>query len=130
MRRMLVALMGRPYQLSLTVARLRRGVTACCWLVGVCLTLQAAVWSIAYFTQVRFEEPESRATATERPANGQVQPEAASDRRSTSRQATATATAPPAELVPAAPPAPIRSQADRIMQWSIEASAPVGAVCL
>lgn len=46
---------ARPYQLSLTIARLRRGVTVCCVLVSLCLLVQCAAWAIAYFTQVRFD---------------------------------------------------------------------------
>src|SRR5262245_14597865 len=42
-----------PY-VSLSLARLRRGVTICCWIVGLSLVTQILVWGMATFMDVRY----------------------------------------------------------------------------
>ena len=49
-----------PY-VSASLARLRRGVTLCCWIVGLSLVAQMLIWAVATFMDVRFQElPDNR----------------------------------------------------------------------
>lgn len=43
-----------PY-VSVSLARLKRGVTFCCWIVGLSLVTQLMVWCVATFMDVRFQ---------------------------------------------------------------------------
>lgn len=45
--------MQSPY-VSLALSRLRRGVTTCCWVVGMALVIQTMIWAVATFMDVRF----------------------------------------------------------------------------
>jgi hypothetical protein len=45
-----------PYHsVGLAMGRLRKAVNFCCWVVGAALALQVVVWSLATFTEVRYQ---------------------------------------------------------------------------
>lgn len=48
---------------SMAFRRLRVGVISCCWIVGLALAAQMVVWSLATFTQLRYEVVEEKAEA-------------------------------------------------------------------
>jgi hypothetical protein len=51
--------MQTPY-VSISLTRLRRGVTMCCWVVGLALVAQLLVWCFATFMDVRYTIIEDR----------------------------------------------------------------------
>lgn len=48
--------------IGVALARLRFSVVCCCWLVGVALAAQVVIWSLATYTDLRFETPEEPAS--------------------------------------------------------------------
>ena len=46
---------AKTYSIELAFRRLRLGVLGCCWIVGLALTVQLVVWSLARYTDMRFE---------------------------------------------------------------------------
>ena len=51
--------MQTPF-VSISLVRLRRGVTLCCWIVGLALVTQLLVWGFATFMDVRYQVLEDR----------------------------------------------------------------------
>jgi hypothetical protein len=51
--------MQTPF-VSISLVRLRRGVTMCCWIVGLALVTQLLVWCFATFMDVRYQVLEDR----------------------------------------------------------------------
>jgi hypothetical protein len=57
----MIAVMNRG--VSLALARLRRGVVVCCWVIGMAVFAQLIIWSLATYTDVRHEVIEQVAEA-------------------------------------------------------------------
>src|SRR5262245_18676713 len=60
-----------PY-VSISLSRLRRGVTLCCWIVGLAATAQALVFCVAAFMDLRYEELRERAPTAMIVASGEA----------------------------------------------------------
>ncbi len=48
--------LSSPRHVSLALGRLRLGVLGCCWAIGLALLVQMTAWSLASFTDLRFEQ--------------------------------------------------------------------------
>lgn len=48
----------RAQSISTAMRRVRRGVLICCWMTGLALALQIVVWSLAMFTDMRYDTVE------------------------------------------------------------------------
>jgi len=46
---------AKSYSIELAFRRLRLGVLGCCWIVGLALAAQLVIWSLARFTDMRYE---------------------------------------------------------------------------
>lgn len=53
----------RGQSIGLALGRLRNAVMICCWIIGLALCVQLVTWSLATYTDMRFETPEDSTTA-------------------------------------------------------------------
>lgn len=57
------------------ITRLRSGVFACCWIVGIALACQVFIWSLATYTELRYDIVEEKVETAPLIVNGQTRSE-------------------------------------------------------
>lgn len=120
-----------PSSVSIALGRCRYAVVGCCWLVALALAAQMFIWSLATFTDLRFEE--ASASSGEAPMIVHAEPEASpSDNATRARERRAvprpeTATDPYTEDAENAQPAePVFSRTDRQFAGTFDLAAGFG----
>jgi hypothetical protein len=125
--------MHTPF-VGIALARLRRGVMVCCWLIGLALVTQLLVWATAMFTDTRFDTIVLQVTAPMivNQADKSSQPSAVGH----ASAASAVSAGSPLKLEHAAnspkpvDPNRVKSRFDRMMQTASTFSAGVGMLAV
>lgn len=60
--------MKQSRSVGLALNRLRLGVAACCWIIGLALALQVVIWSLVSYTEMRYASEGESVVETETPA--------------------------------------------------------------